>query len=105
MSVGIIQGNVAVVSVVSVTFNPASVAANTTAEQAMTVTGAQVGDLVFVRKPTLSAGLGIAGARVSAADTVQVTFVNATASPIDAGSETYLVLVVRPDATVTQVLA
>ena len=97
MSTGIIHGNAQSINVVSVTFNPASVAAATTAEQTVTVTGLKTTDLVFVRKPTLTAGLGIAGARVSAADTLAITFVNATAGALDPGSEVYQVLVVRPE--------
>lgn len=66
----------------SATISPAQVAANTTAEQTFTVTGLAVGDVVFVNKPTSQAGLGIAGVRVSAANTLAINFVNATASPI-----------------------
>lgn len=80
----------------SFTASPAQVAANTTAEQTFTVTGLLAGDVVFVNKPTSQAGLGIAGVRVSAANTIAVTFVNATASPITpTASETYQVGVIR----------
>jgi|SRR6185369_5586094 len=64
------------------TLSPASVAANTTAEQTFTVAGVAVGDVLFVNKPTAQAGLGIAGVRASAANQIAITFVNATASPI-----------------------
>lgn len=64
------------------TLSPASVAANTTAEQTFTCTGVAVGDVVWVNKPTSQAGLGIAGVRVSAANQIAINFVNATASPI-----------------------
>ena len=66
----------------SASLTPAQVAANTTAEQTFTVNGVAVGDVIFVNKPTAQAGLGIAGVRVSAANQVAITFVNATASPI-----------------------
>lgn len=76
----------------SATLSPASVAANTTAEQTFTVTGLAVNDVVFVNKPTTQAGLGIAGCRVSAANTLAITFINATASPIvPTASEKYQV--------------
>lgn len=76
----------------SPTLSPASVAANTTAEQTFTVAGLKVGDVVFVNKPTSQAGLGIAGVRVSATDTLAINFVNATASPIvPTASEKYQV--------------
>lgn len=95
---GAITGNIRAMGVATVTFDPASVSANTSAAQSITVPGLLVGDFVAVTKPSLSAGLSIGGARVSAADTVSVTFVNSTGSPIDAGSESYLVMWARPDA-------
>lgn len=100
MTQGITMGNAFGVYVVKVTFDPASVATITTAEQAVTVPGAKVGDMVFVNKPTLTAGLGLAGARVSAANTVYITFVNPTAGSIDAGSEVYTFTLVRPSGAV-----
>jgi hypothetical protein len=69
--------------------DPASVAAATSAEQTFNVPGLRVGDVVWVSKPTLSAGIGIGGARVSARDTLAVTFTNMTAAPVDPGSESY----------------
>lgn len=80
----------------SVTINPASVAANTSAEQTFTVTGLTTDMVVAVNKPTTTAGLVIGGARVSAADTLAITFGNLTGSPIDPASETYTVIAVRP---------
>lgn len=69
---------------------PAAVAANTTAEQTFAVTGLAVGDVVFVNKPTAQAGLGIVGARVSAANTLAITFSNNTAGSITpTAAETY----------------
>lgn len=74
--------------------NPASVAADTTAEQTFSVPGLLVGDVVLaVNKPTVTAGLGIVNARVSAADTLAITFSNSTAGAIDAAVETYEVVV------------
>ena len=66
----------------STTISPAIVNANTTAEQLFTVTGVLVGDFVFVNKPTTQAGLGICGARASAANQIGITFNNNTASGI-----------------------
>jgi hypothetical protein len=71
--------------------SPAAVAANTTAEQSFTVTGARVGDLIQVNKPTAQAGLDIGNVRVVSNNTVGITFVNATASPITpTASESYI---------------
>ena len=70
---------------------PASVAANTTAEQTFTVPGLAVGDYVHGNKPTFQAGLGTSGYRVSAANTLAITYVNATASPIVPATENYVI--------------
>lgn len=83
--------------VVALSVNVGSVAANTTAEQDFTVRGLRVGDFVAVNKPGLSAGLGIVNARVKAANTLAVTFVNATAAPIDPAAETYHVFWFRAE--------
>lgn len=98
---GIITGNVQSLSVVSVTLSPAQVAANTTAEQTFTVPGVNASDaVVAVSKPTAQAGLGIVGWRVSAANTVGVTFSNNTASPITpTASQVYAFVLARPDST------
>jgi len=103
---GIIMGNVAALGVISVTLSPAQVAANTTAEQTFTVPGLKVGDFVDVNKPTAQAGLGIAAIRVSAANTLAITFSNNTAAPITpTASETYLVQYARTDSTISGVVA
>lgn len=76
----------------AVTISPAQVAANTTAEQTFTLKGLRVGDVVYVTKPTAQAGLGIVNVRVSATDTLAITFANNTASPITpTASEAYQV--------------
>lgn len=76
---------------------PSAVAANTTAEQTFTVTGLTTADTIIgVNKPTAQAGLGIAGVRVSAADTLAITFVNATAGSLTpTASQTYSVVALR----------
>jgi hypothetical protein len=77
------------------TLNPASVAANTTAEQTFTVAGVDVNDIITVNKPSLTSGIGIVGARASAANQIAITFVNATAGAIDPPSEAYKIISVR----------
>lgn len=78
----------------SVTLSPASVAANTTAEQIFPVAGVLVtGVVLAVNKPTEQAGLGIVGMRVSSAGNVALTFVNVTASPIvPTADEVYVIV-------------
>jgi hypothetical protein len=80
-----------------VVYDPASVAAATAVENAttMAVPGAAVGDGVIVQKPTGTAGVAVAGARVSAAGVVTVTFVNPTAGAVDPPSETYRVTLIK----------
>lgn len=90
-------GNIRGMISYSQSIDVASVAANTTAEQDFTLTGLLVGDIVTAIKPTLSAGLGIVGCRVKSANTLSITFINATASPIDPGAEKYRFLIRRPD--------
>ncbi|MGH9967714.1 MAG: hypothetical protein ACREBG_07740 [Pyrinomonadaceae bacterium] len=79
----------------SQSLNVASVAANTSAEQTFTVTGLATTDKVFVNKPALNAGLVVGNARVSAADTLAITFGNLTAGAIDPAAETYEIIAIR----------
>lgn len=72
-----------------------SVAANTTSEQTFTVSGLTTRDAVFVTKPSHNTGLGVVNARVSAADTLALTFMNTTAGAIDPSAETYFIVAVR----------
>lgn len=82
----------------SITISPASVAANTTAEQLFPVTGLNVGDWTEIVKPTTQAGLAIGNVRVSSANNVAVEFINDTAGAIvPTAAEVYLLLVYRPD--------
>lgn len=89
-------GNMQLDMLLGVTLSPASVAANTSAEQTFTVNGLVAGDVLVVQKPTAQAGLGIVGWRVSAQSTLAITFGNFTASPIvPTAAEVYLVNVNR----------
>jgi hypothetical protein len=97
-----VLGNLVTQSVISVTLSPALIAANTSAEQTFTVNGLRVGDWVCINKPTAQAGLGLDGARVSAANTLAITFGNYTAAGITpTAAQVYLVLVARKDSTIT----
>jgi hypothetical protein len=97
-----VLGNLVKQSVISVTLSPVAIVLNTTAEQTFTVNGLLAGDFVTCNKPTAQAGLGIVGCRVSAANTLAITFSNNTGSSITpTAAQTYLVLVTRPDSTIT----
>ncbi len=99
MSTMIPYGNILKLFAVQVTFDPAAVNTITTAEQDVTVPGVKVGDIVMsVNKPSLTAGLGICNARVKAADTVSLQFVNPTAGSVNAGSEVYTMVIARPES-------
>lgn len=74
--------------------DPGSVAANSEDEQSFTVAGLTPNDVVLVNKPTRTAGLNIVQAR-AATDTLHLTYLNTTGSPIDAPSETYRIVAIR----------
>lgn len=99
-------GNIQKVGMFQVALTPTAVTANTTAEQTFAATGIglsvggfpsiAIGDFVWVNKPTAQAGLGIVGARVSANDTLAITFSNNTGSSITpTAAELYLVFMAR----------
>lgn len=103
---GILMGNLFSVGVASVALSPAIVAANTSAEQSFTVPGLKVGDSVDINKPTAQAGLIIGSCRVSAANTIAITFGNLTAAGITpTAAEVYLVRYMRPESVQAGVLA
>jgi len=94
----IARGNISGHWLLAITISPTSVGPNTTAEHTFTVNGLQLGDFVEMNKATTQAGLGIVNSRVSAANTLAVAFVNATAATITpTASEIYYCDVVRPE--------
>ena len=95
----ILTGNVLNARIVSITLDPAALGTATSAEETFTVNGVKVGDLVFINKPSATAGVGIVGARVSAENTIGITFMNATAATVNPASETYSLIVFRPEGS------
>lgn len=83
----------------------AALTASTSVERTYTVPGLLVGDIATVNKPTHTAGVVIGNARVSAADTLAITFGNLTAgTPSLPASESYLLQIDRHSyPTVTQI--
>lgn len=72
---------------------PAAVPTISTLAHSVTVNGVAVGDFVAAVKPTEQTGIVVGSCRVSAVNTVIVTFVNPTAGGITpTASETYLIL-------------
>lgn len=76
---------------------PSQVGANTTAEHTFTVNGITTADMIIsVNKPTHQTGLGIVNWRVSATNTVAITYMNNTGSGITpTASEVYAVAFTR----------
>lgn len=70
----------------TVTIDAASVAANTSAEQAFAVTGVRPDMWLQVKGNSLPAGLAVVNAHCETADSLIITFLNATGSPINPAS-------------------
>lgn len=82
----------------TVSVTPGPISANTSTEVQVTMPGITTSDLVIAFiKPTLTAGLDVGNGRVSAANTVRVLFQNGTSATITPATETYSVLVYRPE--------
>lgn len=95
MSVTTIAGNAAGITVIDADITPASVATITAPAQTFTVPGLKVGDAVIVTPPGQTAGVAIGSARVSAADTLSIQFVNPTAGPLVPAAGVHKVTVIR----------
>jgi hypothetical protein len=83
------------IQILFATIAPASIDANTVVRQTFTVTNLTTDDAVIVNPPDLTTGLEILNFRVSANNTLQISFWNSTGTPIDPGSQTYTILAVR----------
>ena len=97
MSFGITNGNTFGAYIISSSLTPASVATITCAEQTFTVNGLKVGDLVNVNPPSITAGVAPVSARVSAANTLAITFCNPTAGSLTPAAGSYIINVMRPE--------
>jgi hypothetical protein len=74
----------------------ATIGAATSVARTYTVIGLRVGDIITANKPSaFTAGLGLVNARVSAADTLELTFMNATAGALSIQTESWLIQVDR----------
>jgi len=86
-------GTVSAASGTSITITPTAVITKTTAEQQFTLTGAAVGQLLIVNKPTSQAGLDIVGMRVVSNNLIGITYGNFGAGTLTPTStEAYTVL-------------
>jgi hypothetical protein len=77
--------------------NPASVAAASQGVETVTITGAKVGDLIFVNPEALENRFVCVGAKVTAADTVSVYLNNMydSTTAVDGGAKTYSYMLVH----------
>lgn len=88
-------GTVRYVAMYNETLTPSSVPANSTSDQTFTIAGLTPTMNVYVVPPSLSSGLGIAYARISANDTLMIRFMNLTAGPLTPASGVYKITAIR----------
>lgn len=69
-----------------------SIAASTVSAETFTVTGLRTDTQVVVTKPTSDTGLVLLDSRVSAADTLELTFWNTTGAAIDPAAQNFYVV-------------
>jgi hypothetical protein len=103
MSIGVLNGNTYGLYLIKASLTPVEVATITSAEQNFTVAGLKVGDMVQVNPPGLTAGASLSGARVSAANTLTLTFVNPTAGNVTPLAGVYTIQVFRPEGAAAKV--
>lgn len=75
--------------------NLASINATTYSTQTFTVAGLDTDDIILVNPPALTSGLYLLSSRVSATDTLSMTFYNSTGAPIDEAAATYKIMTCR----------
>lgn len=81
----------------SVSVNPASLAATTSAETSVSVP-CNFNDVVLVQVPaSLEVGLAFSGVRVSAANTIALRLTNVTSGAIDGAARTWTFIVLEGD--------
>lgn len=101
-------GNILYNALIAPSLTPVAVAANTTAEQSFTIPGLQINDFVDVyyygtnvNTPAgQTAGIGIVNNRASAANTIQIGFVNSTGGSLTPAAGIYFMAVCRPEVPV-----
>lgn len=83
----------------TLTWSATTVAANTTAELTVTIAGLIIGDLcdLYLTSGPMLTGLQISNVRVSAANTLAVTWVNTTAGVLTVPVGTWSMNITRPE--------
>jgi hypothetical protein len=77
------------------TLDPASVGADAQGIETVTVAGAKTGDLVFVNGEALPLGIALAGAKVTAADTVSLYLNNTKGTSTDVPSTLFSYILIH----------
>lgn len=94
----IVRGNVATREIIAPTFAPAQVLQATTSVQNFTVPGLLTTDVVRVHfSGVQTVGVFVASARVSAADTLALTFANVTGGALTPATGVYNVQIDSPE--------
>lgn len=83
------------INVYEVSYDPASVSANSINNQTVAVAGITTKDIIFVNPPSLTVGLALVSYRVASDNNVQLTFYNSTGSSINEGSGIYKIIAFR----------
>lgn len=93
--INVVSRNIRHIFCYDASLTPTSVGAGTTSDQTFTVTGLSTGHRPIVTPPALTAGLGIAYARVTATNTLQIRFFNMTGGPLTPAAGTYSITAIR----------
>ena len=100
MTQGITCGNTYGMYVVAKSITPAAVLTITAVEQTFTVSGVKTGDAVIVSPPGTQSGAIVGACRVTAANTVGITFVNPTVGSVTPTAGTHVFTIFRPSGGV-----
>jgi hypothetical protein len=97
-STTISRGNILLNMLIGPSLTPTALTASTTTAQTFTVPGLKVSDALQVNfAGAQTAGVGIANARVTAADTLEITFSNSTAGTPTPAAGVYIIMVDRAE--------
>lgn len=92
------RGNILYDFIIGPSLTPVAVASATAVEQSFTVLGLQLMDACDVTfNGAQTAGIAIGNARVSAANTLSITFTNSTAGSLTPAAGQYVITICRPE--------
>ena len=92
------RGNIREIYMIAPSLTPSQVGANTSSAQSFTVRGLLTNDMVdIVSNSAQTAGIGIANTRITANDTLEITFMNSTGSGATPVAGIYTIRIHRPE--------